>query len=65
MFDATTYVKYLTFGVSARNLARFTPYKGGDIGTNFSGARTTVSRSQDFLTLPTPRTFNFWVRLGL
>lgn len=63
--DFSNYIKYFTLGVSATNLARFTPYKGADIGTNYNGARTTVSRSQDFLTLPTYRTINFWLRLGL
>ena len=59
------YVKYLTAGISVRNVALFSKYSGTDVGLNYAGARTSVSRGQDFLTLQTPRTVNFWFRLGL
>ncbi len=59
-----TYLKSVTAGVSVRNLVTFSEYKDGDPGVNFSGARQNLAIGQEFLTLPTPRTFNFWLRLG-
>lgn len=64
-FDVNTYIKYLTIGVSGRNLVTVSEYSGVDVGLHYLGGRTTVSRGVDFLTLPTPRTINFWVRFGL
>ncbi len=64
-FDVNTYIKNLAAGLSVRNVATFSEYDGADIGLNYAGGRSTVSRAQDFLTLQTPRTVNLWVRLGL
>ncbi|KAF0152047.1 MAG: TonB-dependent receptor plug [Ignavibacteria bacterium] len=63
-FDLTRYFKAISVGVSVRNLARFTKYSGSDVELNFTGART-IARGNDFLTLQSPRTVNFWFRLGL
>lgn len=63
-FDFTRYVKAITLGVSVHNLARFTKYSGADVELNYTGSRT-IARGNDFLTLQTPRTVNFWLRLGL
>jgi len=51
-------------GVSARNIYTSTKYPGADVEVNFTGSRS-LSRGQDFLTLQNPRTYNFWVRIGL
>lgn len=61
----SSYIKSLAAGVSVRNLATFSKYKDGDPGANFSGAAQNLVIGQEFLTLPTPRTINFWFRLGL
>ncbi|MCX6171188.1 MAG: TonB-dependent receptor [Ignavibacteriales bacterium] len=63
-FDIHTYVKALTAGFSVRNLVRFTKYTGADPEINTAGSRS-LSYGQDFLTLQSPRTLNFWVRIGL
>ncbi len=63
-FDATTYVKGLYAGFSVRNLARITKYSGADVEFNATGSRT-AARSIDFGTLQTPRTVNFWLRIGI
>ncbi|NJD23076.1 MAG: SusC/RagA family TonB-linked outer membrane protein [Melioribacter sp.] len=63
-YDITKYLKSLSIGVSVHNLARFTKYSGPDVELNYTGSRT-IARGNDFLTLQTPRTVNFWFRLGL
>ncbi|KAF0139246.1 MAG: TonB-dependent receptor plug [Stygiobacter sp.] len=63
-FATTKYLKGLTVGVSVHNLARITKYSGSDVELNYTGSRT-IARGNDFLTLQTPRTVNFWVRIGL
>lgn len=63
-FATTKYLKALTVGVSVHNLARITKYSGSDVELNYTGSRT-IARGNDFLTLQTPRTVNFWVRIGL
>lgn len=63
-FDLLSYVKFLSAGISVRNLARFTKYSGADVEYNSNGSRS-LSRGLDFLTLQTPRTVNFWFRIGL
>ncbi|RME01967.1 MAG: hypothetical protein D6814_00490 [Calditrichaeota bacterium] len=62
--NGTNYVKNLIVGFSARNLYTTTKYSGPDPEINFAGARS-LSRGQDFLTLQNPRTFNFFVQIGL
>ncbi len=62
-FDLLGYVKYVTLGISARNVLRITKYSGPDFEINSFGARS-IAQGTDFLTLQTPRTVNFWVRLG-
>ncbi len=57
-------LKGLTVGVSVRNLWRTTKYSGVDVETNYAGSRT-VTVGEEFLTLETPRTWNFWVKMGL
>ncbi len=63
-FELITYIKYFSAGFTVRNLARFTKYSGPDVEINSNGSRA-LSRGLDFLTLQTPRTVNFWVRIGL
>ncbi len=63
-FELMTYIKYFSAGISVRNLARFTKYSGADVEYNSNGSRS-LSRGLDFLTLQTPRTVNFWFRIGL
>jgi TonB-dependent starch-binding outer membrane protein SusC len=63
-FEITKYLKALSLGISVHNLARITKYSGSDVELNYTGART-IARGNDFLTLQTPRTVNFWVRIGL
>lgn len=50
-------------GVSARNLFTITGYSGADPEINFAGSRS-LSRGQDFLTLPTPRQVTLNVTVG-
>lgn len=50
---------------SVRNVATFSGYSGIDPEVNTFGSRTQVSRGVDFLTLATPRTFNFTVNFTL
>jgi hypothetical protein len=61
--DATNYLKGMFVGVSVRNLWRSTKYSGIDVETNYSGSRTNTN-GEEFLTLETPRTINFWVKMG-
>jgi hypothetical protein len=63
-FGAISYLKGLTVGMSVRNLWRTTKYSGIDVETNYAGSRS-VTVGQEFLTLETPRTWNFWVKMGL
>lgn len=63
-YGLTGAFKSITAGISGRNLARFTKYSGPDFEVNAFGSRS-IAQGTDFLTLQTPRTVNFWVRLGL
>ena len=67
-FLTNTYVTNLTLGISVRNVLRISKYDldyeanaGGNrnAATNFSQTYAT-----DLGTLPQPRTFNFWVKVG-
>ena len=58
------YFRTLSLGVAARNLWMTTKYSGPDPEVNFRGARD-LSRGQDFLTLPQPRTIYATLTLGL
>lgn len=60
-----SFIKKIAFVASIRNVALFTNYTGADPEVNFDGARTTVTRGIDFLTLQNPRTYTFTVNLGL
>lgn len=62
-YGADSYVKDLSFSVGGRNLWTSTKYSGLDPEVNFAGARS-LSRGQDFLTLPTARQIYFTVSLG-
>ena len=62
-FELNTYLKSMALGLSVRNLARITKYSGPDVEFNSQGSRSDA-RAIDFITLQTPRTVNFWVRLG-
>lgn len=57
-------LKNITAGVSVRNVWRTSKYKTGDFEVNYNGGRGNI-RGTDFLTLPNPRTVNFWISLGL
>jgi len=57
-------VSNLVLGVSGTNLWTTTKYSGADPEVNFSGSRG-LDRSNDFLTLQHPTTYNVWLRIGL
>jgi TonB-dependent starch-binding outer membrane protein SusC len=50
--------------IQAQNLATWTKYSGYDPEVNYAGT-TSVTRGQDFYTLPQPRAFTFGINLGL
>jgi len=58
-------VNDLSLVFSVRNVAIWSPYNGIDPEVNTQGSRTNIGRNVDFLTLATPRTFNFTINLGL
>ncbi|MGK9476541.1 TonB-dependent receptor domain-containing protein [Melioribacter sp. OK-6-Me] len=60
----STYLQRVVVGFSVRNLLKLTKYSGADYELNFDGGRS-LSRGSDFLTLQNPRTYTFWVQLGL
>ena len=60
----TDMVSNLVLGVSGTNLWTTTKYSGADPEVNFSGSRG-LDRSNDFLTLQHPTTYNVWLRIGL
>lgn len=62
-FGADGYVQNLNMSVGGRNLLTSTKYSGIDPEVNFAGARS-LSRGQDFLTMPPSRQFYFTVSLG-
>ena len=61
---ANSYVRSLSFTLSARNLYTTTDYSGADPEVNFRGARD-QARAQDFLTLPSPRVIYGTISIGL
>jgi len=61
---SATFVRSLRLSVSGRNLWISTLYSGADPTVNFRGALDN-SRNQDFLTLQSPRVYNFTLSLGL
>src|SRR5690625_7208319 len=72
-FDATSlirgtqfgnHVRALRFAISGRNLLTTSKYSNPDPEINQTGARD-AGISQDFLTLQSPRTYNFSVRIGV
>ncbi len=60
----TNLVSNLVLGVSGTNLWTTTKYSGADPEVNFGGS-TGLDRSNDFLTLQHPKTYNVWLRIGL
>lgn len=60
---SSNYISDFVVGVSGRNLFTSTPYTGSDVELNSNGSRS-LTRGWDFLTLQSPRTYNFWVRLA-
>ncbi len=61
---ANSYVRSLSFTLSARNLWTSTGYSGADPEVNFRGSRD-QARAQDFLTLPSPRVIYGTISIGL
>jgi len=59
----TAQPRVVAFGVSVRNVALWTRYSGIDPELNYDGGRS-LSRGQEFTTLPHPRTVNFTLSLG-
>jgi hypothetical protein len=57
------YVKSFAAGVSVSNLFRTSKYYREDVDLNESGSRT-LSKGHDFFTMSSPRTMNFWFRVG-
>ncbi len=62
-FGADGYVNNLNISVAGRNLFTTTKYSGIDPEVNFAGARS-LSRGQDFLTMPQPRQYYLTVSFG-
>ncbi len=62
--QTSSYLQKVVVGFSVRNLLKLTKYSGADYELNFDGGRS-LSRGSDFLTLQNPRTYTFWVQLGL
>jgi len=62
-FGADGYVRSMNVSLAGRNLLTTTKYSGIDPEVNFAGARS-LSRGQDFLTMPQPRQFYVTVSLG-
>lgn len=60
---ADNYITDLNVSVGGRNLLTSTKYSGIDPEVNFAGARS-LSRGQDFLTMPPSRQLYFTVSLG-
>lgn len=60
---ADSYITDLNVSVGGRNLLTTTKYSGIDPEVNFAGARS-LSRGQDFLTMPPSRQLYFTVSLG-
>jgi TonB-dependent SusC/RagA subfamily outer membrane receptor len=58
------YFKDLVVGFSARNIWTTTKYSAADVEVNHNGARS-LTRGNDFLTLQSPRTFNFTLKASL
>ncbi len=63
-FTSNSIFKNFMVGLSVRNVFISTKYEFGDPQINSTGGRG-LSRGQDFYTLQTPRTYNFWIALGL
>lgn len=59
------HVKSINIGASVRNAILWTVYDGKDPEVNMFGSRSQYGRGVDFLTLMNPRTFNFFVNIGL
>lgn len=57
-------ISNLIVGVSGTNLWTTTKYSGADPEVNYSGS-VGLDRSNDFLTLQHPTTYNVWLRIGL
>ena len=62
--SAFSFIRNFTIGFMARNIFTFTDYPGPDPEVNFAGSRSLI-RGQDFLTLQNPRTYNFFLQIGL
>jgi TonB-dependent SusC/RagA subfamily outer membrane receptor len=54
----------IVLGVSVTNLWTWTEYSGADPEVNYGGSEG-LDRSNDFLTLQHPTTYNVWLRIGL
>jgi TonB-dependent starch-binding outer membrane protein SusC len=62
-FGASEYVRDLNLSVGGRNLLTTSKYSGIDPEVNFAGARS-LSRGQDFLTMPPSRQLYFTLSVG-
>lgn len=63
-FSTDNLFKSFVVGISTRNPFRWSKYTFGDYEANAEGSRG-LTRGMDFFTLQTPRTFNFWISLGV
>jgi TonB-dependent SusC/RagA subfamily outer membrane receptor len=54
----------IVLGVSVTNFWTWTEYSGADPEVNYGGSEG-LDRSNDFLTLQHPTTYNVWLRIGL
>jgi TonB-dependent SusC/RagA subfamily outer membrane receptor len=63
-FYVNNYIRDIVVGFSARNIYTSTKYSGPDVEVNFDGSRS-LSRGIDFLTLQNPKSYSFFVRVGI
>lgn len=60
---SNSYLSNLVVGMSVRNVIRLSKYDL-DYEVNYGGGQGSATYASDLGTLPQPRTFNFWVKVG-
>jgi TonB-dependent SusC/RagA subfamily outer membrane receptor len=63
-FVKYTNIKNIYVGAQVRNALLFTKYKGPDPSVSFVGSDNPTTFGTDFFSLPSPRTYNFFINLG-
>ena len=62
-FLPNSYVTGVSVGMSIRNVVRFSKYDY-DNDINYGGGQGSRTFASDLGTLPQPRTYNFWIKVG-